>query len=568
MSIRSLALRIMAAALIAAAWSPTIRGQHVEGHLRGGEFRAAAGAAAGLANDARDEALAEVAVAQAASGDSVASSATAREIVAAGPRQRAVETASAAAAGGGVFADFDSLMQLIQTTVVPDTWEALGGPSTMAPYAQGIYVDPAGTVRVCESDLAGDGIADLEGLLGSPPGATRAVGGRHAWRAASSLRCVSLRRLLDEITSRRISRAAWDDAMRFLAGISTIRYVLLTETDVLLAGPVGGVVSQGEWLRDRESGRSPVRLEILANCLRASLSAAPFGCTIDPTREGLRRAAEVASRVGDRSLPIGKAAESMREALGMQRVDVFGTAADTPLAYLMVEADRHMKRLALGTEPLPRGVDNYLDAVDAKIADGPPNRLLLRLWFTGEPVRARANAERTAFELAGRPLRLSGKNRRAVPTGDRGNVVADPRTEMFVAEFNQHWGAIRDAYPIYGALEAVFRAASVAELVRRHGASEAHRELIESLASLATRESIGLRAPAQVESIAVVHSVRHADRRHRILIASGGVAVDPGRTLASEVADYPALDSLTGVPDDRPKVHQRWWWDVEGGAER
>ncbi|MCD0461571.1 general secretion pathway protein GspD [Roseiconus lacunae] len=42
------------------------------------------------------------------------------------------------AAGGGAFADFDSLIQLIQTTVQPDTWEALGGNSTMAPYQQNL----------------------------------------------------------------------------------------------------------------------------------------------------------------------------------------------------------------------------------------------------------------------------------------------------------------------------------------------------------------------------------------------------------------------------------------------
>ena len=40
--------------------------------------------------------------------------------------------------GGGAFADFDSLIELIQQTVVPDTWEALGGPSTMAPYQQNL----------------------------------------------------------------------------------------------------------------------------------------------------------------------------------------------------------------------------------------------------------------------------------------------------------------------------------------------------------------------------------------------------------------------------------------------
>lgn len=40
--------------------------------------------------------------------------------------------------GGASLADFSSLMTLIETTVVPDTWEALGGPSTMSPYAQNL----------------------------------------------------------------------------------------------------------------------------------------------------------------------------------------------------------------------------------------------------------------------------------------------------------------------------------------------------------------------------------------------------------------------------------------------
>ena len=40
--------------------------------------------------------------------------------------------------GGASFANFDSLINLITTTVVPDTWELLGGPSTMSPYEQNL----------------------------------------------------------------------------------------------------------------------------------------------------------------------------------------------------------------------------------------------------------------------------------------------------------------------------------------------------------------------------------------------------------------------------------------------
>ena len=36
---------------------------------------------------------------------------------------------------GGTFHDYQSLSNLIRTTVDPDTWESLGGPSTIAPFS-------------------------------------------------------------------------------------------------------------------------------------------------------------------------------------------------------------------------------------------------------------------------------------------------------------------------------------------------------------------------------------------------------------------------------------------------
>ncbi len=58
-------------------------------------------------------------------------------------------------AGGASFANFDSLIELIQTTVVPDTWDNLGGPSTMREYAQNLSL-----VISTTSDVH-DQIADL-----------------------------------------------------------------------------------------------------------------------------------------------------------------------------------------------------------------------------------------------------------------------------------------------------------------------------------------------------------------------------------------------------------------------
>jgi hypothetical protein len=246
----------------------------------------------------------------------------------------------------------------------------------------------------------------------------------------------------------------------------------------------------------------------------------------------------------------------------MQRVEVFGTAGDTPLGYLMVEADRHMKQLALGIHPLPAGAMNYLDVVDATIDKGPPDELLLRLWFTSAPRPVRADADRKVFEIAGTPIRLSGQNERAMASGQRGNVTQDFRTEIFVGDFNRNWNAIRSMYPIYGALESIYRTASIAELLRRFADTPEQKALIGALAGAGSESSYVMPTPRQVESIAKLHSVRKGRKVHHVLLASGGVAVDARQTLVSTLVDYPSLSSMTRPALSQPKVIQHWWWDA------
>ena len=376
--------------------------------------------------------------------------------------------------GGGSFADFQSLMDLIQTTVVPDTWEALGGPSTMAPYPQGVYVDATGTIRDCESFASSDAVEDLKSLL-SRSDLVNEPDQPLAWRQPSGLRCVSLSRLLDQWTRWQSDGLAPSDAMLNMAGISQVQYLIFEDNDIVIAGPVGGIDQVQGWYRDRQSGLNPLRWDFFRTCIGSALQNQPFGCTIDPTQEGLQRAAAVGTAVQTDKIPIGKAADEMVHALGMQRVEVFGTAGDTPIGYVMVEADRHMKQLALGIHPMPTGAVNYLDVIDASIEKGPPNELLLRLWFTPAPA-IRADTDRKVFELAGTPIRLSGQNERAMASGQRGNVTQDFRTEAFVASFNKNWNAIRSQYPIYGVLESIYQTASIAELIRRFGDAPSDRQ--------------------------------------------------------------------------------------------
>jgi hypothetical protein len=351
--------------------------------------------------------------------------------------------------------------------------------------------------------------------------------------------------------------------MLHMAGISQVQYVKFQDDDIVIAGPVGGIDQVEGWYRDRQSGLNPLRFDFLRSCLASALANQPFGCTIDPTQEGLQRAAAVGVAIQSNQVPIGKAADEMVSALGMQRVEVFGTAGDSPLGYVMVEADRHMKQLALGIHPMPRGAVNYLDIIDSSIDRGPPNELLLRLWFTSAPRSVRADSDRKIFELAGTPIQLSGQNELAMASGQRGHVTQDFRTEAFVADFNNHWHAIRSQYPVYGALESIYQTASLAELIRRFGESAEAHQLAIRLAEPESSTDYLLPTPRQVESIATLHTVRYGKKRHHVLLVSGGVSVDARQSLVAQVADYPALNSMTTPSKTQPLVIQRWWWDAK-----
>ena len=546
--------------------------------ITAGEFAVAKTLPPASVAGARDAWLAQVATAQSLSGEITGAASTVRQMNSPSHRQAVIDRArgqaqgvpaqvsseqGGQAAGGGAFADFDSLMNLIETTVVPDTWEALGGNSTMAPYPQGVFVDASGTVEVSTSksalrESARGSLGNLETLLTGD-----ARSSNRNWRDPAGLRCVSLRRLRDEITTRRLNGNRLGDEVLNLAGLSQIQYLILTEDDIILAAPVGGIDSDRGWYIDRETGRTPMRSDFLARCLASALSDTPFGCTIDPTPSGMQAAMKVAADIRSGNVPIGKSAESLKTALGHQRVEVFGAAGDTAVALLMVEADRHMKQLALGKHPMPDGIGNYLDAVEDHIAQGPPNGLLLRLWFTAKTQSVRCDHEQRVFELSGMPIRLSGENQRALADGGRGDVTVDPRSEAFVEEFNRHWNRIRDEYPVYGSLESLYRVAAAAQLIKRYGSDDAHRPLASALAMEDDSRDWNLSAPRQVESIATLHNIRSGKKRHHVLLASGGVSVETKSTVAPSPSSYPTLGGQMFVTKSIPTTVNRWWWDAK-----
>ena len=104
------------------------------------------------------------------------------------------------------------------------------------------------------------------------------------------MRCVSLRRLLDAWTENRLRGTLPNADMMHMAGLSRIQYLFIDEDDIVLAGPVGGVETRDGWHVDRVSGLTTLRFDFFLACLASAISNQPFGCTIDPTTQGLQNA--------------------------------------------------------------------------------------------------------------------------------------------------------------------------------------------------------------------------------------------------------------------------------------
>ncbi len=149
---------------------------------------------------------------------------------------------------------------------------------------------------------------DVDGVLSNPE-VSELKELRQAWQAGlqqvpddlqkpTELRFVSLKRLEAEAAQAQQSGKPLADAVRFMAGLQRVRYVLVypDQHDVVLAGPAEG------WRMDAlgnvvgaSSGRPVLLLDDLMAALRAAEQSNMTGisCSIDPTPEGIQRLQQI-----------------------------------------------------------------------------------------------------------------------------------------------------------------------------------------------------------------------------------------------------------------------------------
>jgi len=428
--------------------------------------------------------------------------------------------------GGAAGADFQSLIQLITSTVEAN-WEADGGTDTIQEFASGVWIDPQGVMleSVVPASLESQELPKLASMQSIAP-----------WLKDSRLRWVSLTALVE-----RQKADGFDDLLEraggdLLGGLARIEWVIWDpqHQQWLLGGPAGGyqLDAMGR-MRRAEDGMEPFPARLFWDLAPIiDKQAGPFGCSIDPDPQALVQASRLASRSETRQL-LARSPDLVRdqliEALGRQVVSLRQLPETSITGLDLLIADRHMKRVGLGLEPKPDSMKDYFEwsGHHRRI----PSQSLVRWWFTLSPSAIVRSPDGHAFRIPDASLQVQSDHEFLDATGQRTSSQSeDIAGESFASDFTKHFPELCRMHRCYGRIQQVFDAALVLEVIRRSPQGE---RLMEQLVQ---RQTTQLTQPVRFTPTI---GAQEAVGKQHVVIVSGGVQVDPTRaTVIPAAADW------------------------------
>jgi hypothetical protein len=560
-----IALLIGYVAYFAQAAESQMAAQEFEQHLTNGEFAPALAAAQKLPAAQQTAAVARISAAQLKAGSPSAAIRSAMLIE--DDQRRADQLANIRqqpGAKGGPQADFDSLINLITSTVQPTTWKQNGGQGDLFGFEGGVYCDPQGTLlRRTELDPQ----RELQRLReeSREPAKVGSV------KFPSPLRKVSLRRLELAVQQALALGQTLPDDVRYLAGLQKIQYILVypEERDIVIAGPAEGWITDPEGRQIGEKSKAPVlQLDDLVVILRhmTSKPRAIFGCSITPTQDRLAATQEFLNKTTQKPLKPTERENwllQLREQLGQQRIDINGLDPQSRAALVLVEADYRMKLVGVGLEPALPGVENYLDSIKVGAGQAPPPLDVLRWWFAMKYDAVRSSADKLAFELRGQGVQVLSENELLALNGERQHTgQASELNSAFTTSFTKHFPQLATKYPVYAELRNLFDMAMLGAIIQTYDLSQQVNWQMTCFGNGGTYSPKQAVAPRWVDS---VMRSRVINQKHIIVGVSGGVRVDPWEQVtptALEIDQTARMKSGRNYANQtRPTNRDQWWWD-------
>ena len=542
------------------AASPAIE-DRVADHLAAGEFGLATNVAAAAPDAAgQTSLLQQIAARQAAAGERDAAYATSRRIPQAEQRGKTAQSL----AGGGVVADFSSLMLLIQQNTSGEWQEEEGEGGAMTPFMTGVRVDPRGL-------LARSSVQEQNGSLAALGSRVREASINEDMAATSGLRLVSLRRLEQAVADAIDEGRPVPESMARMAGLTHIQYVFVVpeEKDIILGGTAEG------WKYDEkgqivgvQTGRPVLNLDDFVVVLRTFLRGqADFGCSINVREEGVKSLTQyVEQSLAKGPLAAGGAKAwtgKLQEKLGRQDVVVWGIPADSRAARVIVEADYRLKLIGIDKLDAGKEVPSYFDLLAAKPQAKPQMMDALRWWLTMKYDAVLHSADRQVFEILGSSVLCQSENQlltaegKHVPTGK-----SEATNRQFAENFTANYGKLAERDTVFADTQNVFDLALIASLIHE---DKLHKQLNWDFGALGPN---GDYRPAHYPAAREIDSVvnhRVYNGRDVVVQVAGGVSGNVRSVLKDEAVTRvaPELAEKKSVAAAPQLPVGRWWWDAK-----
>lgn len=410
----------------------------------------------------------------------------------------------------------------------------------------GVSIDASGLLSNASLDTAGQlrelrlkGLQKISGDLNQPAG----------------LRKVSLRGLEAAIVDHLEKRQPLSDAMKYLAGLQQIQYVLVypEQRDLVLVGPgEGWTIDSHGIVVGVASGRPVLLLDDLLVALRTARQAAQGGitCSIDPTKDGLTRLNALQSGIRRGADPQGLAA-NIENAMGEQTITIQGVPGTTHFARVLVAADYRMKRLAMGFDRSPlRGLPNFLQMVPG----GKVSMIFPRWWLAPNYAGVVRSPDGLAWELRGAAVKAMTEEEYVSAAGERERSgKANPLAQKWADNMTAHYNELSVVEPIFGQLRNCMDLAIVSALIVKENLADKAGYSMPLLLDASRVETDQFAAPKQVAT--QVSMLKKGNTW--IMSASGGVQIDSwGAVQRVEQSDAPAT-----VRAKTAHTADNWWWN-------
>lgn len=470
--------------------------------------------------------------------------------------------------GGAQNADFDSLIDLIVSTVATDSWaENGGGQAEIRPFPTGVMVDAAGMLKLKSESKPADNSLALATKRGTPASAA-SVTPQQA-KKTSPLRYISLPRLEREIARRQAAHQPLDAVMLTLAGLQRAQFVFAypESGDLVIAGPAGDwYVSDDAHIVSRVTNQPVVRLDDLLILLRRGPTATDshFGCSINPRQESLAKTQEFLAASSQRPLEPGqrkKWLSDLRDTVGRQDIEIFGIDPASRAASVLVEADYHMKLIGMGLAEGVDGIESYLKSIHLRPGETPPAMSVLRWWFALNYESIHHSETNDAFELAGQGARVLSENELLAERGQRVHTgLSDNLNRQFAESFTANFAELARKYPVYGELRNIFDLAMAVAIIQKEGLAQ---KVSWKPSLLVNSEKLRLprrNVPREVETV-----INHRVINQRTILAgvSGGVMVAPSDVLKQANKSDSTANTIERAPTPPKELAaEAWWWDA------